>query len=426
MLKRALASAHEETEKIRSASSAANESNAVLKEQLESANARHRDLEYNLDSMKKKLAEANQALAQQDAIKLRSEKVEESLQLCMEQLKTQRQDQEKAHNASIRVATAFDRIARLRQFIETPTIQPTSPSSPESKMDSLSKIAVSRLAENSDLQVKLAQALSEIHYINATAADGQIAEIFEEEESFEVLSPQERLGEAIETAMNEAHVASVACEEVGRKMATMTPTTAKSERLSIVAELTMLQCGCNVAHAALYESAELVGSQDEIHDAVEEITYAIGYLRYTNDALTHEPFMSMPLYEEGPDHASLATPAEILPLAPEVTSLSATQAQGPPPLTPSTNANRKKSIMSEIGSVSNSPQLPVAVTAITPVPTDLQPKPSFDSIQSQQMEEVMGMLKSLLPENKRYFLDEAVPWRRPTRDQQNADQVRNH
>ncbi|KAI8897380.1 hypothetical protein BC833DRAFT_49643 [Globomyces pollinis-pini] len=210
-----------------------------------------------LQELQVKSVKQDEALKELDLLRQRNN-------LITTELAAVRDEQRSHHVREIVFASAKERLANLRLSItrEEFNSQPLEQGL-EYQLESCQAELAEMRHEKAQLDLKLAQALSELHFVNRSNKDNVLmAPIVSHDDTYgseeiQTVDPIERIGQAIETGRNECTLGRAAIEELNSKIQVMSiKQGTKSEKAGLIADISMLQCGLDVASATMYEAAE--------------------------------------------------------------------------------------------------------------------------------------------------------------------------
>ena len=184
------------------------------------------------------------------------------LALVTQELLELRKTQEKYYVSQVRFSTVKEKLAGLRKTLDGEYSSHFDSPSEGDHANEL-KECRSELAhvyhEKAQLELQLAQATSELQFIQRSAKDGALLEpIASHEDLMPVdLDPLERIEQAIEMSKNEIKASTVSLDEVNNTIADNSLKSMSAViRAGLIADMSMVQCGLDVANATLHEAAE--------------------------------------------------------------------------------------------------------------------------------------------------------------------------
>ena len=160
------------------------------------------------------------------------------------------------NKSQVRVNTVRERLSLLRKNMEQDFSNISYEKLDPEKELEISRSEVVRLYhEKAQLDLKFSQAQSELQFVNRSSRDNfLLAPIAKYEEDTD---PFEKIQQALETARSEITVGTATLAEVNEKLGDR-PISAISilDRAGMIADMSMVQCGLDVANATLHEAAE--------------------------------------------------------------------------------------------------------------------------------------------------------------------------
>ena len=176
------------------------------------------------------------------------------------ELATSRTSENELHVSQVRFSTMKEKLSKLRLSLENDFCLTDNMNEDSNRELASCKLQLANLFhEKAQVDLKLSQALSELQFINRSSRDSiLLAPIpsFEEQNLIEV-DPIEKISLAIETARNEALIGKAALEEFKSKTANrIISNLSNLDRSGLIADISMVQCGLDVANATLAEAAE--------------------------------------------------------------------------------------------------------------------------------------------------------------------------
>lgn len=224
------------------------------------------------------------------------------IQLLSSELQNARVSEKEYRVSQVRFSAVKEKLSKLRLTLDSDLHPPTFDANSEDISSELAscKLQLANLFhEKAQVDLKLSQALSELQFVNRSSRDNLLlAPIpsFEEQESFEN-DPVEKIHQAIEVSKNEVLVGKAALEEFKMKTAHRNLSVLSNlDRAGLTADISMVQCGLDVANATLTEAAEdlhLLPDVTEFLNAQKELQEVRTLFSRTRYILDENPARSM-------------------------------------------------------------------------------------------------------------------------------------
>ncbi|KAJ3358057.1 hypothetical protein HDU91_005327, partial [Kappamyces sp. JEL0680] len=209
------------------------------------------------ESLKRRLATAEMSLAKKELGLQELEAVRHRLMLLSSELSECRAVEKEYSMSQIRFGIVKEKLAHLRAAMETDfsTTAVVQDSDPAQELEACRSQLAAVFHEKAQIELKLSQALSELQFINRSSRDNLLlAPIASHNED---IDPLEKVQLAIETAKNETLVGVATLDEVKEKVNDRPLSSISSlDRSGLIADMSMVQCGLDVANATLQEAAE--------------------------------------------------------------------------------------------------------------------------------------------------------------------------
>jgi hypothetical protein len=246
------------------------------------------------------------SLMNQELIALRNR-----VKMLTAELQESRVDEQSLQMKEIQLATVKERISKVRFEMDKTGVEMQLTSDSDTELFRIKTELASVLYQKAQLELQVAQMQSELNFINRSAKDNVLMSSipnFESEIPIE-LDPSRKLLDAIEVCKNETTVGETALAEIQTKIC---ENLSQVEKSGLIAEITMVQCGLDVASATMYEvtdyasklpdSTELYESQRKL----EEIRYSLLQTRVMLEGFSLD--MKSSMLAESPSLAELGPP----------------------------------------------------------------------------------------------------------------------
>jgi hypothetical protein len=197
------------------------------------------------------------------------------------ELKESRIDEQDLQMKEIQLATVKERISKVRFEMDKHASEiRLSSSNDTEELVQIKTALTTALYQKAQLELQVAQMQSELKFINRSAKDNLLMSAipnFESKVSPEA-DPSRKLLDAIEVCRNETLVGEAALSEIQTKIC---ENLSQIEKSGLIAEISMVQCGLDVASATMHEVAEYASSFDDSTEfyegqrKLEEIRYSL-------------------------------------------------------------------------------------------------------------------------------------------------------
>ncbi|KAI8904864.1 hypothetical protein EDD86DRAFT_258697 [Gorgonomyces haynaldii] len=225
-----------------------------------------------------------QQLQEREFLFERNQELELRLQQLGERIQSLRSQQNQWTTANVKLKKVKHDLVRIRSLLDQ-----TCEKSILVDQDPLEQQLMDQKLINADLEVRLAQALAQLNFVDQK----------EDEQLFErPMSPEEKMLTALESARLELQVGQQTYDELNARLLEMTPDSPLTERMALIAELNMVICGLDVANASLHEAAERTQVPQDFEMTRQELGNMIYGLQSLRRILENEPFLSE--YQEYP------------------------------------------------------------------------------------------------------------------------------
>lgn len=243
---------------------------------------------------------------------------EERAKFLIEELRNMRHEQKQIDISRIKISKLKQNLVRVRLSLESPILfaEPAS-------LDDLVRVLETDLGFqkqiNVDLEVRLAQNISELNFVNNCVKDQSLFASFTEPGETFGLEDGDLLMNSIEAAFTELVVAEDVIEEAKSRISVMNTGTSKRERLNLVADIAIVFCGCDVARASLHEQAMFEnenswgqtnngdsGYPPELFEALNGLDNCITEMTRLRSVLEAEPFMMVEVAANVEEHLEFA------------------------------------------------------------------------------------------------------------------------
>lgn len=238
--------------------------------------------ESELEQSRLDLSLAETKLARQEYGLQELAAVRERLKLITAELTESRNTENEYSMSQIRVSTVKERLALLRNSLDADFSNNVHDAN-DGDLNVQLQISKSEYAclflEKAQIELKLSQALSELQFVNRSSRDNLLLAPIPsyEENAYFALEPLELIQHALETGRNEILVGKASLEEVHSKLYERNLSEISGmDRAGFIADISMVQCGLDVANAKLHEAAihlhmmhdqvDFMNVQNELHD----------------------------------------------------------------------------------------------------------------------------------------------------------------
>jgi hypothetical protein len=208
-----------------------------------------------------------QELMSQELIALR-----ERVKLLTLELKESRLDEKSLQMKDIQLATMKERITKVRFEMDNPSNEFDDENPSDMQTTKLELSAV--LYQKAQLELQLAQAQSELQFLNRSSKDNLLMAPIP---SYEITLPEEeiaptkKLFDALEVCRNEITVGKTALNEIQSKI---NENLSQIEKSGLIADISMVQCGLDVASATMHEvcnHCSLMQEPMEFHESQQQL-----------------------------------------------------------------------------------------------------------------------------------------------------------
>ncbi|KAK6097258.1 hypothetical protein MT418_002882 [Batrachochytrium dendrobatidis] len=212
-----------------------------------------------LNIVQGRLAESQKELAQIHRTNTEVEALRERVELLLNELGETRESQSVCERQQVIISQARARLMTLRGSLEDISMSELTVSNQDGEMDSsvLHMRVIQMQGQIAELEYDLAQARATLNATVRKHVDDILSQPIQRSDAPEA-PPLDLLQTAIDTALNETSLANATLDETTSKVSVLDSQTPKSERFAIVAEISMIQCGIDVAMASLLEASDKV------------------------------------------------------------------------------------------------------------------------------------------------------------------------
>nr|KAJ3418799.1 hypothetical protein HK105_007829 [Polyrhizophydium stewartii] len=257
--------------------------------------------------LQKRVADAESEIRQTERANAEVAALRERIALLTHELAVARDSQAASERQLVLLTQTRARLASLRSSLEdVNTGSPRSVSnagsddisSPVGELDPIvmHMRVVQMQRQVAELEFDLAQTRAALNASVRQQVDQILSEPIEPSDAPKP-PPLERLAAAIEAAANETNIGRATLDETNSKILVLGSATPRSERLSIIAELSMVQCGLDVALASLleiYDEVIQAGQQPppEFANSFAELQAVCAQLLQSRRNLEDDAFMA--------------------------------------------------------------------------------------------------------------------------------------
>lgn len=286
-------------------------------------------------------------LSQSRPIVARYSQLEERTVQLMDELRNARSDEQQTDSLRITLASFKHRLLQIRHSMEEPV-------KPHVEVDPMNPDVI-RLAEiNAELQIKISQLVADLNYANSCIADQNLLTLTPENEEIDT-----KVEDKIKNARIEVDRAETAITEAQFKVISN-----RGDQLSLIAEISLIQSGCDVALADLHDlKIDMILANSEFDDAMLALIDVIPRLVVLRKTIEEKIF-----------HSSKRRQSE------------------PPPMIPSANIRTKPvigPILGQVKEIISSPDIKVA----TPLVKYTESSPTHDEL-LDKIAELTDMVKN--------------------------------